>query len=198
MADGTSGVVSDGPTIEELKEKYFQQKVQHYPIVARLEEPADRVFVTTFTSEEGKSLGKVRFRKWKHGEVGYLLKLPFYHKLVGNQELTEDEKVKLEALKAELVKIAMMDKGRWADFENDKRFIDLMFWQIQTVTLLDGNSAKAMEEFVNDDLGFDYGYIWINLLHKTPSEVAVLPEGDVSFVNLWAKKWFERLQEARK
>lgn len=182
---------------EKLRSEYSEQKSKHYSIISRLEEPADREYQAKFTAKDGRLLGVISYRKLLHGEIGYILRLPFIGKLVTQQELTPDEQAKFDVLKGELVDIAVLPKSKplWDTLKTDKKIVDALWVNIQYTSGMDSTFATQLDELTTDDFGFTYGAIALTLLHKTPSELALLPESDILFANLWFTKWAKRSQE---
>ena len=195
MAEESAQPVTDEKEFGRLKDEFLKvSRYKHYPFLSRLEEPKDRVYILTIRSGD-KVLGNVRYRKWTHGEVGHFLKLPFYQKIALGKEFTEQEKIRFEALKAEMVNLAILDHGRWVEFSHDQKFIDTMFVAIQQVSGMDVGFSDGLADFFDTDMGFMYGYIWFHEMRKAPSEVAELSESDVNAVMTWYGKWFERVKE---
>ena len=187
MAEETGRPLTEGPEFDALRKEFLKEtRFKHYPFLARLEEPADRVYEVTY---QGK---KVRFRKWTHGEVGYFLKLPFYTKIATNQELDPKEQAQFDALKTNMVSNILIDRPIWEEFLTDPRFVDFMFYGAQYVSGMDKAFNDGLKDFMASDLGFTYGAIWFFHMKKTPSEVANLPESDISAVTSWFQNWVER------
>jgi hypothetical protein len=181
-------------TPEELKETYYKDKAKHSALLSRLEAPKDRKFIATIT--KGPQTYRVAYRELLHGEVALVGLLPFFYKLIADppQKLTEQEQARYDALKAELLDMAILDESRptWEKLAGDPRIADLMWQNVAYSSGLDKSFADQLDEFLTDNIGFNYGDIVFGLLRRTPSEVALLPEKDVVFANVWYQKWSER------
>ena len=185
--------------VKKLREAYLKEGfLKHLKILSFVEESPDKTYTLEISKDDGAFLGVIGFRKWKHGEVMNLHKLPFYHKIIMGEELTPEEKLQYRATKAEMVGMAVENRRLWEEMLTVHP--DALEQTFGIISILSGLSPKFMEEleeFMNEDFGYNYGNLWFYLFHKTPSEIAELPETDVQTINMWLYKWSERVGRQR-
>lgn len=181
--------------VKKLREAYLKQGfLKHIRLLAFVEELPDSTFPLELFTEDGTSLGVLNFRRWKHGEVTNMHKLPFYSKIAVGEELTPEESIKFKAAKAEMVSLVVDNKRLWDEVATSHPgVLDEVFAVVSVLSGLSPKFIDELDDFMNEDFGYNYGMLWFYIFHKTPSEIAQLPETDVQTINMWLYKWSERL-----
>ena len=185
--------------VQKLREAYLKEGfLKHLKILSFVEDSPDKTFPLEMSTSDGKSLGTLSFRRWRHGEVMNLHKLPFYSKVIMAQELTPQEKLQYVATKAEMVALATDNRRLWDEIVTDHpEVLDQTFDILSIFSGITPKFMQELEDFMNEDFGYNYGTLWFYIFHKTPSEIAQLPETDIQTVNMWLYKWSERLGRKR-
>ena len=190
MVEDSSGAVD----VDKLRKRLEEISLEKLRLQAQLEQAADKQFAIIKVSDENdKPLGNMLFRRWNHEEVSKLYSLPFFKRI--NEKLEDDEQKLFEAIQYDMVLDAISDRGKWEPFLNkNPEFVKLVFDRMCFASGLNKEFADGLDEFMNSEQGWSYGFVWFVMLKKTPSEIAKLPETDVVSINSWISKWSERIR----
>ena len=197
MVENPTPPIADGTDLEKLRRDFLKAaRFGHHEILGQLQQSKDKEY--PFTISRGGKSAPIRFRRWKYGEAIVFTQLPFYDKILASETLTPDEMDRFALARVELVREACLDKNRWDELvELDPRVVDQAFITLTFMSGLNDSFAAKLVDFMDSDLGYNYGLIWFTILKRTPSEIADLPFADVMAVNVWAQKWGERMNKAR-
>jgi len=204
MVDAEGRIVSRIAPEEEqrLRAYLVEDTIKPSRFQMQFEEAAEKIYsllIEDVDDQTGKVVNSnhIQFRRWHHEEAMLLYKLPFIPKLAAKQDLSEDEKKLWKEFKIEMISYALIDLHKWANHLNRDSFIDQMYVSISIVSGADPEFERKLEDFMNSDLGFVYGELWFLILHKTPSQIAKIPETDYIVINSWMKRYVQRMSELK-
>ena len=198
MAESAGGPSLDTPEHERLRKVFLNETFYKYQaILSRLEDPnLDKPLRFPLRRTDGTDLGTYEFRRFTHGEVTLLTRLPYFQKLAAKpaEPLTEAEQSGYELVKEELALRASTEPNRWQQLLEREPFqYRGVFSLLFTLSAMDEKFFEEMQSFFDSDLGYNYGLVWFSLFHLPPSLVAKLPESDYQAVMHWVAKWAERM-----
>lgn len=180
----------------KLRERFTEQTlIEPQQFLAHIESDSNHVYVHPLKIGE-KDYGIIRFRRWSHEETNRFQYLPYLPKLLSGEALTPAEETEYLTFQAEMVVDALIDKTRWFHLlSEDEEFVRSVFNLISYVSGVHSEFDREMDDFVDSNLGYAYGLVWFQMMRRTPSEIAKLPETDVKTVNAWIIRWMERMQK---
>jgi len=118
--------------------------------------------------------------------------LPYFPKLVAQEDLTEQEKFQFTENKRRMVLSVATEPSRWAErSDKDDLLVNMVFNTLLGLSIVD---VSKLDEFFESDYGRNYGFIWFVIMHRTPTEVGAMSEGDYQAVNSWFRKNHERFE----
>jgi hypothetical protein len=172
-----------------------------------LERRADEVLDAGFEWKGQRMV--IKFRRFTHQQANFFSGLPFAWKAVLNAQLpadapkhqfTDEELGQFRKFQLEAIKSALADKERWKDFLDDptnEQLVPALYEGMAVASGMSKEFDEQLEEFLTmSDYGVSYG-LMLSMFNKTPSEMALLPESDVKFLQRWALKYSQKLSAQR-
>ena len=197
MAQSESEHLVEEEKFTKLRKQLLSETVlKPQRFLTKIEQASDRIYTVDLPDQSGKKLGTLRFKRLTHGDIIQMNALPFYHKFLSHEKLTDDENERLKMMELEMIRAVTLDKARWDEIvqENDQ-LIEPVFNVVLAISGIDEQFNQELDDFMNTEFGYNYGFIWFGIFGKLPSEVAKLPESDVKTVTSWVVKWSERMRE---
>ena len=177
---------------KQIIERQIEDSIKHEKFLALIETTPNFKF-TIPIKHNGKDK-KLTFRRWNHEEATRIRTMPIYSKLVKNETLDEDEEKQWFIFKIDIVSEVIDEKSLYDDLvKEDNQYVDSMFNIVAFFSGVNDDFDKKLKDFMESDYGYLYGYLWLQIQGKTPSDVAKLPEMDVKFARAWLSKALEKM-----
>lgn len=191
------GFLGERDNIEVEKARAFllsETVLKHAKFLGLVEKQRERVFAVPVDVDGTTEI--FRFRRFTHEQATRITILPFFEKILSNSSLSEEEQKQWEAFQVEMLVEITIDSKKWEDVISVKpHLVPILYSVVAHFSGLSDEFQSGLKDLMNSDFGFNYGYIWFNLFHLTPSQVSQLPETDVLMVHKWFETWFKRLEE---
>ena len=205
MVDGeNSGITADvAPAPQEApkelsetdKIRVFKAKLraERLSVQAALEEPEDKVY--TYILRVNGEEKPIRFHRWTHDQANMLYTLPFAYKFTSTVKvpLDDEDKVKLDMVRQEMVLSALADRQAWEPrIAGNVKAINLLYGLISLSSMMTPEFYRKINEFMASDLGMNYGWFLFVIMRKLPSQIGKCPDSDILAANVWLAKWGEK------
>ena len=193
MGDGAAPErVEDDPEFKKLREQYLQAKFYEFQPILNAIEDANWGKPVTIKINDTKWV----FRKLTHAEMTLLTAEPYFHKLLSGTALDEKEQRMWASTKRSMVTALSDTPEKWSEFiEKEPSWVEVVFSSLLQHSAV---NVPALDKFFETDYGYNYGFVWFVLMHRTPTEVGRLSEGDYQAVSSFFRKNAEKLGLAKK
>ena len=185
----------DNIEVDKLRGALLSETVlKHAKFLEQVEKEPSRIFAIPVEVDD--TIEVYRFRRLTHEQASRIFTLPIFDKMIANEKMTEQEERMMDAFQLEMVIEVAVDNKKWeAILQTRPVLIPVLYNIVSHFSGMTEEFQKGLADFVNEDFGFNYGYVWFQMFRLTPSQVAQLPETDVLLVQKWVEAWYKRLEQ---